>query len=80
MECKEAAGTLVIDETAKGKAEIQKEIGEARGELSAGDYKVTKAAEKGLTLEELYPGEMAKRDALRTKINELEARISEFAA
>jgi hypothetical protein len=74
------AGTWVIDETAREKAQIQKEIGEARGELSAGDYKVTKAAEKGLTLEELYPGETAKRDALRTKINTLEARLSEFAA
>jgi hypothetical protein len=33
-----------------------------------------------LTLEELYPGETAKRDALWTKINTLGARLSEFAA
>jgi hypothetical protein len=77
QEWDDAADAWVIDEPKKEQARIRGEIGEAQSELSAGDYKVTKAAEKGLTLEELYPGETAKRDALRAKINTLEAQLAE---
>jgi hypothetical protein len=75
----EETNSWIVDTTEKEKMELQNKIGKAQAELSAGDYKVTKAAEKGLVLEDLYPGETAKRDALRNTVNTLREELSQMA-
>jgi hypothetical protein len=48
---------------------------EAEAELTARDYRVTKAVRLGKPVEELYPGETEWYEAQVTKINDFKAKI-----
>lgn len=60
-------------ENADKKAEYEKnkKIYEAQNYLNSTDYKVIKAMEAGVTLEDLYPGEPATREEKRQIIRDL---------
>lgn len=58
------------------KAQIGQEIVDALAQLSATDYQAIKHSE-GLISEEDYAPIKAQRQALRDRINELEARLRE---
>jgi len=68
----ETQNIWVIDESAKQKAQIERQLFGLKQQLSDGDYKVIKAFELNTTLEMLYPGEPLIRQTLRDEINVLE--------
>ena len=55
-----------------------KEVTALRAEIAARDYRVTKAARLGTTVEALYPGETAWYNAKVTEINAIETRLAEL--
>lgn len=65
-------GEWVDDPSTKKAYEDSVAIGQAKEYLLSTDYKVIRALESGVTLDELYPGETAKREAAREVIRSLE--------
>lgn len=60
----------------KRSSEITSEIGRLQTALISTDYKVIKAFESGVTLDELYPDSKAERQLIRDEINKLKEELN----
>jgi hypothetical protein len=72
----EEEGTFVRDVTAREIAEVEREIGSLRSEISSRDWKCIKAQRLKIDVEELYPGETDWYVATVERINTLETRLT----
>jgi hypothetical protein len=68
----------VVDTEKKEIAELQKEIGNLKAEISARDWKVIKAQRLNENLDEIYPGETAWYENAVAEINRLEGQLAQL--